>query len=682
MEKLAYGLLIAFLVIIILVHPSSIIFAKKNVPIRNDSLSSIYLIKAVGKLKIDEFASTETYEAYFLVPISFENQVPILIEIDSPQLIDYRFVHLNSPNVIIAARLKRAPSTYLNWTAWILIQDNTHSDRPDSIPIPTMEQLPDSTRKWLIPTDCAQIYAPTVTEIATALCARTTDMIQLVQEIGRYCSEIPWTFTHTPISFDAVYSLRWGNSCTGHAHAGTALLRANGIPSRSLLNIPTGSDNYMDMHWIVDYYVPGYGWVKLETTSGKDRYNPKNTVVVFASNPEDEFPVFFPVGIDGHWHTSDPSLGNLNPRWGGAHMSFDVTHITDTAEKIQKAHDLTATMFYRYTDLWGIHLNEEQRAGFFNAYINQGEALSCFQNNDIDGYIQKMHEVLNHYEAVDLQPVDTIYHNNFEAEPSLWTHGGIKDEWEWGVPVYGPEKAHSGDLCWGIDLDNTYENNADCWLKSPMIDLRGKSCVFLSFWVWNSVQDMQTLIYDPLWLDLTTGNEQFFPICSPMGGINDDPEIPSVGGWNHIVLDLTKFADQTVQIRFRFQSDESNVWQGSYVDDVHVYGRSSDAGQIPVFINLEASRHTESAWLIEKDYGAIEVSVTKADYARDLNYTIYRLDTDLSFQILRKLTDFDFLGGNFSFIDQYLARDRSYRYIVVARDAEGKLVEFSSWKTI
>ncbi len=60
-----------------------------------------------------------------------------------------------------------------------------------------------------------------------------------------------------------------------------------------------------------------------------------------------------------------------------------------------------------------------------------------------------------------------------------------------------------------------------------------------------------------------------------MGGVNDDPEIPDVGGWSRIVLDLTKYVGNTVQIRFRFQSNANTVYPGAYIDDVHCYGRSS-----------------------------------------------------------------------------------------------------------
>ena len=189
-----------------------------------------------------------------------------------------------------------------------------------------------------------------------------------------------------------------------------------------------------------------------------------------------------------------------------------------------------------------------------------------------------MQNALNIYKSIDIEPNNTIFFDDFEYGSNGWTHGGTQDEWELGVPGFGLTQAFSGNSCWGTDLDNSYENNTDCWLKSPPIDLNSYNCAYLSFWIWNWVEDINygpEGIFDKIWLDITQDGTIFFPLCNQMGGVNDDPEIPDVGGWNNVVLDLTKYLGNTVQIRFRFESDEKVVQYGSYIDDVHVYGRYS-----------------------------------------------------------------------------------------------------------
>lgn len=553
--------------------------------------TKVYLRKAVGNLQIDASSSTETYEAYFHMPICFGEQTPIFIEVESPQLIDYRFIQLNPPNVIIAAQMQQAPTAPLDWTAWVFVKENTYADLPDSVPIPTLEELPDSVKKWLRPTDCVQVEAEIVQMIAASVRDTTTNLMELADDIRDWCMTIPWEWPHQPFALDAVYALTWGSSCTGHAHAGAALFRANGIPARTLLNMPTWGGNY-DHHWIIDYYALDYGWIRMETSTGQHPCFAQDEIVTLACNPEDEFPLFFPSGIEGYWHTSDPALGMYSPDWGGAHSASSWIAFSDSSEKIEQAFSLTDSVFYYYSRYWGIKLTPAQQTNVQSAYDYQKSAQSKLALKDLDGYIEDMQQALQLYREVNPEALTTVFLDDFESEENGWTHGGTYDEWELGSPAYGPASVHSGDNCWGTDLDDTYENYADCWLKSPPIDLTDLACAYLSFWVWNWVEDQnQGYVYDPLWLDITTNGETFYPLCSHMGGVNDDPVIPDVGGWTMLALDLTKYAGQTVQIRFRFESDAGDVQPGSYIDDVHVYGRAVSETGIEV-VRIATPPHT------------------------------------------------------------------------------------------
>ena len=133
--------------------------------------------------------------------------------------------------------------------------------------------------------------------------------------------------------------------------------------------------------------------------------------------------------------------------------------------------------------------------------------------------------------------------------------------------------AHSGRNCWGTNLDGPYANNEDCWLESPPVDLSSLACADLSFWIWNSVQDVYGFVYDPVWVEVSCDGETFRPLSSRMGGVNDDPEITAVGGWSRVFLDLSQYLGNTVRFRFRFRSDGNTVFAGSYIDDVQVIGR-------------------------------------------------------------------------------------------------------------
>lgn len=128
---------------------------------------------------------------------------------------------------------------------------------------------------------------------------------------------------------------------------------------------------------------------------------------------------------------------------------------------------------------------------------------------------------------------------------------------------------------WGTDLNGNYENSADNWLLSPVINLHNLSCAYLSVYIRNSLDgdDYQEYYEDPLWMEITEDGETFTPICCKMGGRNDDPEIYDKGGWGFLALDLTQYVGRKVQIRFRMTSNEQGTREGIHIDDFRVYGR-------------------------------------------------------------------------------------------------------------
>ena len=542
---------------------------------RDEAQLSLYLRKATGKLAVYGNAGRDTYQVYFHVPIPFSEQAPVSLEITCPSMIDYRFIREDPPNLIVAARMLYVGYDEINWTAWVLVRQNSYRDLPTYVPIPPPEQLPDSVRPWLATTDCCQLSASDVQRKADSLRDTTTNLMKLADDVCHFCRSIPFGFGHEPVSFDAEYALKWGHSCTGHAHAAAALLRANGIPARTLLNMPDWASNY-DMHWIIDYYVPGYGWVRMESSTGENPAQPQDELVVRACNPGDEFPVWYPRGIDAGWHTSDTTFPM--PNWAGAHNAFAVLSLVDSAERIDYAIALTKWVFGCHSAYSGIRLTPDAYAAFASGLSHQTDALARIQAGDLPGYIAEMQEALIDYQNVNPAPIETLFSEDFENDVVGWTHGGSQDEWELGKPTYGPAGAYSGLNCWGTNLDGPYANNDDCWLQTPLLDLSRLASASLSFWIWNSVQDNDYSVEDPVWVEISRDGTTFHTLSCRMAGVNDDPEITPVGGWSHVFLDLFQYLGDTVRLRFRFRSDSSGVFAGSYIDDVQITGRRASAG--------------------------------------------------------------------------------------------------------
>ncbi len=300
------------------------------------------------------------------------------------------------------------------------------------------------------------------------------------------------------------------------------------------------------------------------------------SLITYVCHPEDEFPIINPWGLDAKWHASFETIVSYYQ----AHNGYEVCTVYDYFYYKNLRHGYAAadSVFQFYSRYWGIYWDSGQEALLDTARHYQLQALTHFQNFNIEGFVQNIENALDVYKVMNPQPEETIFFDDFESGGGSWTHGGFADEWEQGVPAFGPLSSHSGEQCFGTDLDDTYENNADSWIMSPPISLANLSSAFLSFWVWNWVEeDPAGNVLDPLTVEISTDGTEFLPLSCSLGGVNDDPDIPVIGGWSMMNLDLFNYIGRTVQIRFRFQSDSANVQLGSYIDDVHVYGR-----QMPV----------------------------------------------------------------------------------------------------
>ncbi|KAA0000145.1 MAG: hypothetical protein FE047_02195, partial [Thermoplasmata archaeon] len=178
------------------------------------------------------------------------------------------------------------------------------------------------------------------------------------------------------------------------------------------------------------------------------------------------------------------------------------------------------------------------------------------------------------------QTVDIIYSENFDTDDGGYTHDGDYDEWEWGEPSYGPDSAHSEPYCWGIDLDNEYENAADESLYSIEISLDGISeTPYLTFWHWYDIESY----WDGGNVKISTDGGATWEIIYPTTGYPEDsasgsnqgiPYEPCFSGsqtsWTKVFFNLEDYVGEDVIIRWHFGSDWSVTYPGWYIDDVQI----------------------------------------------------------------------------------------------------------------
>ena len=132
------------------------------------------------------------------------------------------------------------------------------------------------------------------------------------------------------------------------------------------------------------------------------------------------------------------------------------------------------------------------------------------------------------------------------------------------MPTYGPLpnalgwRAHGGTNCAGTVLGNTYRDNSDSRLISPVFAVpSAEQNPRLRFWSW-----VQT--YGP--------GDYGRVLIRTEGGVwqtLSEEDFTGPGAvWNQAVLDLSGYGGQLVELAWLFHSDASTVAAGWYVDEV------------------------------------------------------------------------------------------------------------------
>jgi subtilisin-like proprotein convertase family protein len=170
----------------------------------------------------------------------------------------------------------------------------------------------------------------------------------------------------------------------------------------------------------------------------------------------------------------------------------------------------------------------------------------------------------------------TVYSSDFEADDGGFTHSGVQDEWERGLPTFAPiTTCNSGSNCWVTDLDARYNANSNQDLLSPAINLVGLSGPVILRWAQKyqiesanydgaSIDVQQVGGANPTrlwtWLDATMTSTVGNPVTT----------IQQSAGWGQRWADISSYAGQSIEARFNLNSDSTVQLAGLAIDDVSV----------------------------------------------------------------------------------------------------------------
>ncbi|MBK8285639.1 MAG: DUF11 domain-containing protein [Ahniella sp.] len=182
----------------------------------------------------------------------------------------------------------------------------------------------------------------------------------------------------------------------------------------------------------------------------------------------------------------------------------------------------------------------------------------------------------------------TVHSTDFESGAAGYTHSGVQDEWELGLPatvatttanpVAGFTTCNSGVNCWKTDLDNSYNASSSQDLLSPNINLAGLSPPVIVTWAQR--HQVETANFDHFFIDYqqvggATPNRLYewkdpTIISASAGTGNPQTNIGGSAGWGVFSRRVDSLAGLNTELRFHLDSDTTVQFGGVAIDDVTV----------------------------------------------------------------------------------------------------------------
>jgi len=191
----------------------------------------------------------------------------------------------------------------------------------------------------------------------------------------------------------------------------------------------------------------------------------------------------------------------------------------------------------------------------------------------------------------------------FDANPAWVIENSGSGGWAFGAPSSGPGSAYTGANVYATNLSGDYGNNGTFRLTSTPFDC-------------SMIQDAELHFYR--FLQVESGWDEASILVSADGtnwtavwsGYGSDT------GWNELRYDISSVADgqPAVYIRFLLETDSNTTFDGFYIDDVGICGRTTNAPNVSAALtNVDDSAgacYDGDAYLDAGEEGMIELTFT------------------------------------------------------------------------
>ncbi|MBN1860718.1 MAG: transglutaminase domain-containing protein [Candidatus Thermoplasmatota archaeon] len=386
--------------------------------------TGVYLLRVEHYLVINASEDVGVFHIRYSFPPDYAYQVPILLELHNDSslsaLLQYDIENDTLlPNKIVnftVGPMKKDESRLLHFSCWVLVKNHDFSDLPTYVKIPKKYQLPEETKIWLASTEQVQLHSILIRLKARQLQGSSDNLVRYAGRIApfiKYHRHLFFVFAlNTGLFFsqDARTTLLINGENVGRSHLACAFFRVHHIPARVIL-VNNDQGFWTQMHYMVEYYCPGYGWVLVETTGGKSPYATHHQVVNRVCYPQDEEDTkrdyIFPfMKGEERWFWIDNE--DVDPYYvdctiGSKSQMFTETNFSADQMVASYAFVLTQIIFRYYQGYLGMNLTGQNRVHFENATMYQKQAiLSLKQNKNLDEYLTFLNLAYTEYQKIDV----------------------------------------------------------------------------------------------------------------------------------------------------------------------------------------------------------------------------------------------------------------------------------------
>jgi hypothetical protein len=203
------------------------------------------------------------------LPLAYRQQVPMTYELAvyPPEAATGITVYRDTPDnhvakVPVVLKSKR-DKVYIKFRSLVLVGPSSFSDVPERVRIP--DQWPEECQPWLASTWCVESQNEKIQALSKEIRDTADDVMSIIAGVKERAGKVVANAQGDYKGLTAVAALTSLGSCTSNANLLAALLRGCNIPARVLAGYPSWTGP-LQTHYIVEAWVPGFGWYPIEAT--------------------------------------------------------------------------------------------------------------------------------------------------------------------------------------------------------------------------------------------------------------------------------------------------------------------------------------------------------------------------------------------------------------------------------